>query len=139
MVKGLPKRIKSKDFAAYRKTFLKHFLAASSGTSVSEYDMSLGLIVPDVSKPLLEDVGELIKNFVEKPSLALMDVKTADSYKLSISTVPTLELYFGGMLDVNPRIKARVEWYLNNCGIGRRAYKHLQNLYGDVVDPYRRL
>ncbi len=137
--KGLPERMKSKNFAPYRRTFLKHFLAAASGTNVSESIGSIGVIVPDVSRPLLEDVGELVEDSVEKHSIALLGMKGSDSYRLSISTVPTLELYFSGMLDVNPRIKARIEWYLENLGIGRRAYKHLRNLYGDVADKYRRL
>lgn len=136
--KGFPDRIKSKGFAAYRETFLKHFLAASSGTNICEDIGSLSVIVPDVSKPLLEDIGELVEGFVERRSIALIKIRGAGSYKLSISTVLALELYFSGMLDVNPRIKARVEWYLENCGTGRRAYRHLQNLYGDAVEPYRR-
>ncbi len=136
---GLPERIKSKDFAAYRRTFLKYFLAASSGTNTSEDNQSLGVAVPDVSKPMLEDIGELVEDFVERHSVALIKVRGTDSYRLSISTVPALELYFSGMLNVNPRIKAGVERYLENCGIGRRAYKHLRNLYGDDVERYRRL
>ena len=137
--KGLSDKMKMKEFKKYVPDFIKFYLASASGISLSDKSKSIVINIPDVSRSMLEDIGGFLEDAVERPSLWLHHHLTADTYVLSISTVPALELFFGGFLNENPRIKKGIESYLEDYGIGRRAFKHLYQLYGDRIVQYRRI
>ncbi|MFH1181727.1 MAG: hypothetical protein V1702_02105 [Candidatus Woesearchaeota archaeon] len=134
-VKGLSTRITDKSFAEYLPDFLKSYLASASRFSTAN---ALTICIPEVSKRLLEDVGQLLEDILEKPTVNIRQVSNARSYKLSIGAVSTLELFFRGFLNENPRLRAELEAYLSECGIGQRAFKHLHPLFGDEIVQYRR-
>lgn len=136
--RGLSAKIKDDEFKKYSKEFLSFYLASASNLSLARSTMSVGISIPDVSKPLLEDVHGMLEKVVERRSMEVRKHDTADSYMLRISTVPTLELYFGGYLGKNRRVSQTIQDYLEEFGIGRKAFKHLHELYGDGIAKYRR-
>ncbi len=136
--KGLSKKIKGSEFKQYMPEFLKFYLGAASRLVTSNNCESITIGITDVSGPMLEDIGHILGKRLERPSLYVAKHKTADTHILRISTVPLLELFFDGMLDENPTIRNGVNAYLQEYGIGKRAFNHLYNLYGDEIAQYKR-
>ena len=121
--KGLSPKIKTLS-PELQDEFLKYFLAASA---VFDWNQAL-LLMADVSGVLLEDVAQMIRARVSKESISFRGGAMADDSILSLSTIPTLELFLLGFLGVNHRKKSQVEDYWQNR-VKSRAYGYLKRTY----------
>jgi hypothetical protein len=109
----------------FQDEFLKYYLAAAV-----VFNREDALVrISDVSKPLLRDVEAMIKTRVTKDSISFRKGVMGENYLLSLSTIPSMELYVRGFLNVNPRIREEAERYWNEK-LGGRAAKYLERTYG---------
>lgn len=121
---GLSKPIKTMG-KQLQDDFLKYYLGAAVA-----FDDGKGLTrISDVSAPLLKDIEEMIRARVTKDSVSFREGTMGEHFILSLSTIPAMELYIQGFLDINPRVKGEVEKFWNG-GIGKRALGYLKRTYG---------
>lgn len=132
---GIAEKIKNN---RYIKQFLKYYLACNARFNTSHNGETISLSINDVSKPTLEDIREILINIVKKHSITLLPHPRANSYALTIGTIPTLELFFSDFLNENPRLKGEVNSCLNVYGIGKRALNYLDSRFGETVFQYKR-
>ena len=109
----------------FQDEFLKYYLAATVA-----FDKGDALVrVSDVSAPILRDIETMIRARITKDSISFREGVMGENYLLSLSTIPSMELYVRGFLNVNPRIREEAERYWNEK-LGGRAAKYLERTYG---------
>ncbi|MFH1106113.1 MAG: hypothetical protein V1731_02800 [Candidatus Aenigmatarchaeota archaeon] len=109
-----------------RDEFLRYFLA-----STVAFDDEKGLTrISDVSKKVLYDIRDLIDGKITKKSMTVRQRASDDTLTLSLSTVPSMELWAQGLLGENPRIKRKIEGYLKDGKPGFRARNYIADHYG---------
>lgn len=124
---GISDKVKNMD-RKLQDEFLKYFLALTLA-----FDQNDGFMrISDKSRPLLEDIGNMVKERVTKKSINLTHNGTS-SFVLSIGTTPTMELYILGYLDINPGIKKRAELRYLNGKIPIKSLTHLRKTYRDLA------
>lgn len=105
--------------------FLKYFLA-----STAAFDTGKALTrINDVSEYLLRDIEDMLRLRLTSDSISFRDRAMGGGYTLSLSTIPSMELYVLGFLNENPVVKRDVETYWNEK-LGNRAAKYLERVYG---------
>lgn len=127
---GVSNRIMQAD-KPIQDEFLKFFLAATAAFD----DTGSGLLrINDVSQLILADVEKLISERVTKHSISQRQHPMGNHYNLSLSTIPSMELFVQGYFNANPKLKSEGHDFWDKR-LGFRAQGYLERTYGFTGKP----
>lgn len=123
---GISEKIKNAD-KKVQDEFLKYFLA-----SCISFDPNTGRVkTSNISEQVLKNIEVMVNERVTKHSTNICP-NGKSAHTLSVSTIPTMELYLLGFLNENPRIKKEVENYFTTR-LGKKTAPYLEKKYKDLV------